>query len=321
LGIGLSPNKIDAGPSVEILGVLVETSGSASITESRRGAIQKDISALLDRRPRPSASLAELQHLAGVLLFVTRIFPLGKAFLRRIFDQVKESLHSRAPSQKRRLRGAAVDELRWWQSALAVWNGTRLLRHPSNSNLVHVWTDACDFGIGGHLAGSGADSFSRWIPEAHRSKDIIFKEALAVLHAVETWQDTHLAGKAVVFHVDNQALVASINSGRCRHRSTQAVIRRIYTLAIEIGPPAESRGFTFTSEWLCSEDNARADVLSRHPPGNPSARATAHDNIDAASSQSGEEGAAGLAAEDDDGDHPVPFDPSDPSVLDSLAVC
>jgi hypothetical protein len=59
----------------------------------------------------------------------------------------------------------------------------------------------------------------------------------------------------VVFHVDNQALVAALNKGSCKQASTQALIRRIYTIAAQTS-------FSLRSEWLSSSDNARADRLS-----------------------------------------------------------
>lgn len=126
----------------------------------------------------------------------------------------------------------------------------------------HAWSDASGSkGIGGHLEGA-ADEFSERIPEKHQGKDIIFKEALAVLRCADLWC-TRMARRLVIFHVDNQALVAALDRGSCRHRPTQALIRRLYTLATW-------NSFSFRAVWLSSEENARADKLSRfmmHDPG------------------------------------------------------
>jgi hypothetical protein len=124
-----------------------------------------------------------------------------------------------------------------------------------------------------------------------------------VLHAVRLWCK-EAAGRDVVFHVDNQALVTSLNSGRCHHRSTQTIIRTIYPVAIEVGA-AEDRGFSFHATWLSSEENARADTLSRHPSGSAiwepshSILPTTDDYDDDASAE---------------GDEPVGFDPSHPPI-------
>jgi hypothetical protein len=116
-------------------------------------------------------------------------------------------------------------------------------------------------GIGGHLDNT-YDEFSERIPEKHSRKDILFKEALAVLRCVQLWAEK-MRRHLVVFHVDNQALVAALNSGSCRHRPAQAIVRRIYTLAAW-------ESFSFRAVWLSSEDNLRADRLSRFKSHAPS---------------------------------------------------
>lgn len=117
-----------------------------------------------------------------------------------------------------------------------------------------MWSDASGaLGIEGHL--DGPENFAERIPEKHMGKDIMFKEALAVLTCVEKWKHP-FHRRLVVFHVDNQALAAAINKGGCRQRPTQALIRRLYTLAVH-------HSFSLRSEWLYSEANKRVDVLSR----------------------------------------------------------
>ncbi|KAJ1036641.1 hypothetical protein NDA13_000172 [Ustilago tritici] len=83
---------------------------------------------------RRRVSLLELQQVAGHLQFVTRVVPHGRAFLRRLYDVIK------APFS-RHLNKGACDELSWWTSTLAAWDGISLLQ-PSPLVIEHLWTDA-----------------------------------------------------------------------------------------------------------------------------------------------------------------------------------
>ncbi|EPQ25619.1 uncharacterized protein PFL1_06926 [Pseudozyma flocculosa PF-1] len=165
---------------LEVLGVDVDSvAQTASVTPERRARLI----ALCERMlARGRASLLELQRVAGHLQFVTRVAPHGRAFLRRLHDAAKA--HRAAP-WGRRLSSAAKAELRWWVGTLHTWDGVSLLQ-PSPFVVEHVWTDASKRLIGGHcgLAERPSAVFSHELPRKHRSKDIRFLEALAVLEAL-----------------------------------------------------------------------------------------------------------------------------------------
>jgi hypothetical protein len=260
LGLQVNPSKCCHGPTVEVLGIVVDAPRrTASISEERRRTILLVLDDILARR---TASLLELQQVAGTLVFVTRVCPTGRAFLRRLFDAL-----AAAPlgGSRRRIPTAALADLRWWRTCLTRWDGVSVLRPPRAS--VSVTTDASGTkGAGGWVsqegapgsspvAGACADVFSTRLPRRHREKDIVFKEAWAVLFAVRRWT-SRLAGRHVTFYVDNSALAYALRSGSIRHRSTQAVVRELFVLALE-------NRFTFRVEWLASGDNGLADALSR----------------------------------------------------------
>jgi hypothetical protein len=163
---------------------------------------------------------------------------------------------------RRRLTQDAKREVSWWKSTLQGYNALRYLSDdPDLLPRIEVWSDASGLlGIGGHL--KGPEKFSERIAAKHMGKDIMFKEALAVLTCVDKWK-TRFHRRLVIPHVDNQALIAAINKGGCRQRSTQALIRRLYTLAAH-------HFFSLRSEWLSSEANGRADRLSRFTLGTTS---------------------------------------------------
>ncbi|BEJ17908.1 hypothetical protein CspHIS471_0701760 [Cutaneotrichosporon sp. HIS471] len=86
LGLKVAPHKVEFGPRVEILGVLVDAEpGTASSTSTCRDRIVHSINEVLDRgscRPRALAAIT------GSLVFVTCVCPPGRPFLRRIYDAV-----------------------------------------------------------------------------------------------------------------------------------------------------------------------------------------------------------------------------------------
>jgi hypothetical protein len=259
LGLATAPHKTLSGPVLEVLGITIDCCRAvAYIGEEKLQRIRAKISSVLQAG---HTDLMGIQSLAGSLVFVTRVCTIGKAFLRRIFDQVSKCLATQLP--RLRLDPDAKRELRWWSETLDDFQAIRYLSDdPSFLPILQVWSDASGkYGIGGHLEG-GQDQFSERIPTKHNKKDIMFKEALAVLRCVEHWKG-RMERKLVVFNVDNQALVAALNSGGCRQRATQAIVRRVYTLAAW-------HSFSLRAVWLSSASNKRADDLSRFVLHEPS---------------------------------------------------
>jgi hypothetical protein len=250
LGLSTAVHKTVFGPEIEVLGITVNCDkGTAYISEEKLKRIRAQIDEMGE-----STTLAQVQSLAGSLVFVTRVCMVGKAFLRRLFDQVR--ICEASPFGRQRLTRAAHRELKWWKETITELRPMRYLADdPSFMPQFLVWSDASGtLGIGGHLD-NNEDEFSERVPRKHRDKTILFKEALAVLRCTELWAD-RMHRHQVVFNVDNQALVSALNKGSCAHRPTQALIRKVYTLAAW-------NSFSFRAVWLSSEDNARADRLSR----------------------------------------------------------
>lgn len=253
LGFSISPGKCVKGPVIEILGIMVDaTRATAWVTGERRAKLEKDLRRYLKRK---SATLNELESLAGTICFFTKVCPLGRAFVSRIFAQIAD--HRRARGiQKRCMKGSCLSKLRWWSATLETWPGKRLL---TRQDTIHLWTDASgSLGIGGVLGSTDKPiaTFSLRTPARHVSKDIMFKEAYAVLHAIVQWGRPHLEGRAIKCHIDNQALAASLRSGSCKSPNSQALICRIYTLLAALD-------CDLVTEWLPSASNEKADKLSR----------------------------------------------------------
>lgn len=249
LGLTISPTKVDHGPRLELLGVLVDCdSRSAWITEARKDRIVRDIGTLLEN----GGSCRDVQSIAGSLLFISRVCPAGRAFLRRIYDAAQQPVQPGAAKEGTALHA----ELKWWLATLRSWDGLTLLR-PTGPTF-EIWTDAATTsGIGGHLGPQAqvADVFAQPVERRHRNKTILFLETLAVVTALRKWSSV-VAGGQVHLKVDNQALAFALRSGRCRERSTMSLIRDIFTIALQFH-------FSFSVAWVDTKQNCVADALSR----------------------------------------------------------
>ena len=232
---------------LEFLGLEIDTvSMEARLPDEKLGYLREilDSAIVLD-----SMSLMQVQELVGFLQFASQVIPHSRAFIRRLIDF---SMTFASPFTRRRVPAYARADIHWWRSFAHAWNGIRLI-NPS-SHTVHVYTDASGTkGIGGVFDDQW---FSSRAPRRFRHWDIQFKEIYAVLHATLRWG--HLwRHQHVIFHVDNEAIVSTLNKETTRARFTMSVTRQLVMLAAFLD-------FSFSSSWLPSAANTLADAASRY---------------------------------------------------------
>lgn len=253
LGFTVARHKSAAGPCLEILGVLVEaTSGTAWLAPQKLTNLRWAVSDALHKR---RGTFGEMESLTGSLNHACKILVVGRAFTRTLYDWLGEHRHVHRRTELS-LPRAVLDDLRWWKNALAGWPGLSLLRRPAAFS--EIWTDAATSGgLGGHLGPPDApfSTFSAPRPDDMAGADIMTLEAEAVRHALALW-GPQLHGHEVTACVDNQAVVNGLLCGRIRHKKTQAVIRRVYSMLI-------TYRISLRVLWISSESNAAADALSR----------------------------------------------------------
>ncbi|CCF48148.1 uncharacterized protein UHOR_12887, partial [Ustilago hordei] len=232
LGLRLSPKKTFANRTrLEILGVEIDSAAqTVGVTPERRALIIARCRTLLSRQ---TADLLDMQRIAGLLQFVSQVFPCGKAFLRRLYDCTRRS----RLAGRRRIPRQALAELAWWVAVLVTWQGTCVLS-PSPLLVAHVWTDACPRGYGAHLglASDPVAVFSQSVPRRHRGKNIRFLEALAVLEALRRFLPHWPTPTTVVVHVDNENVEYGLRSGSSRDPLTQRILREIFGLFYPFAP-------------------------------------------------------------------------------------
>ena len=190
-----------------------------------------------------------LDSLLGYLSFCTRVIPLGRPFLRNIYNFLNDLSYIH-PLATRPLPQEATTDLRWWLTFLKNWSGIRLIR--ANRPIHYVYTDASGSkGIGGW---HGASAFSMAMPRRHRTKHIDWKEAYAILFALAKWGEKW-KGLHIVFMCDNSAIVDALHKRSIRGEAITPLQLILLTAALY--------DIEVSSRWLSSEENWIADALSR----------------------------------------------------------
>lgn len=254
LGFNLSVEKMFWNKTqLSILGIEIDTiKQTAAISEDRQERLVMLCDKLISNR---KATLHDMQTIAGHLQFVCRIAPHGRAFMRRLYNEVKRGYKS--PSSRRRIGKDAINEIKWWRATLLEWNGLTLLQ-PSPLQVMHIWTDASKRALGAHAGPANRPShvFVKDVSRRHRSKEIHFLEALAVLEALRKFTLSLSAGTMVVIHIDNEAIKYGLLSGSSKDPLTQTLLWEIFSWCL-------FHNLNTTAVRIDTKENILADALSR----------------------------------------------------------
>ncbi|SAM86288.1 uncharacterized protein UBRO_20335 [Ustilago bromivora] len=250
LGLWLSPKKtFGASTKLKVLGIKIDTvTQTIRITDDQCHHILAQCRSLMQHH---SMDLLNMQWIAGLLQFVSQVFPCRKAFLRHLYNATHHALPG-----KRCLTQLARLELIWWCDVLEHWSGTSILS-PSLLTAAHVWTNACLKGYGGYL---GLDTsptavFAKAVPCCHCKKNIHFLEALAVLEALQCFLPHWSGPTLIMVHVDNENVKHGLCSGHSHNPLTQHLLWEIFSLCLK-------HDLTIRLQQVLSTDNVLADLLS-----------------------------------------------------------
>ena len=234
-------------------GYVVDYIGIELDTDKLEARLPKDkhdraIQAVSEALARGTTTHKSLESLLGYLSFCARVVPLGRPFLRNLFDFLAEL--SPNPYVSRSFPKLALLDLRWWLTLLQEWNGIQMIQPCRPSYF--IYTDASGKkGIGGWF---GYRAFSTKLPRRHTRKHINWKEAYAILYALAKWAPL-LTGCKVIFMCDNDSVVEALNKRTMRGQGIRILQLILLTSALyDIYP---------TASWLSSEENWVADALSR----------------------------------------------------------
>ena len=225
------------------------------------------VNKLLGKR---SCTLLEIQELAGLLNFASKVIPLGRTFCRRLYDA--ELNFPRGKHTRRRIPAPMRADLRWWAEILPKHTGVRVIQKQRQQRF--IWSDAAGTkGIGGFMLPPGiippmeppltADMLALVWPEhcfagnvqpRYKDAHINVKEMLAIRFALKKWS-AELSNCSLLIHCDNSAVVGGIRQKTSRGE-LMTVLRRTLLVAAQFD-------IELMIKWIPSEENALADALSR----------------------------------------------------------
>ena len=149
-----------------------------------------------------------------------------------------------------RLTNEAVRDLGWYAALPTKWNGRRIWRSPQTA-VLHCDASKLAWGatLNNHLPARGF-----WNPHERR-QHITFLELRAVRFSLETFA-TQIRGRHVLLREDNQAVCYILNSLTTKSPQMMRELRRLWYLL-------DTLDVTLSPRYIRSEDNFRADALSR----------------------------------------------------------
>lgn len=210
---------------------------------------------------KSSASVRELQSLAGVLRHASDVVRPGRFFLRRIIARISVQNRVAHAHAQLPLPAAVLADVAWWRNFVRDWNGHSLLCEQQwrDADAIELFTDACLTGFG---AWFGQEWFyGTWNPDQitaamrEQRASMPFLELHALVQAAATWgsQWTRLR---ITFRSDCMPVVDCLNSGESRDAGMQHLLRLLCTIACKYS-------FHFRAIHIPGVLNVRADLLSR----------------------------------------------------------
>ena len=251
-GFKIQPEKT-AGPSrvIEFLGIILDTkSRELRISEVR---MHEMCELIQDWLSREVVSKRQLLSFIGKLSFCSKVIRDGFRFLRRLITLSKRvrNLHHTIS-----LTNQAKLDILWWQKCIITHNGVTMFpRHWALSEAVLTSTDASDIAVSAIYGKKWAYEMfvgdKKWL----KSMSIAYRELYAVLLCVSTFGED-LRNKMVAMYIDNQGMMASINSGKSKNPQIMSLIRSLYYLTTKYN-------IHYKAIFLNTFQNAVADSASR----------------------------------------------------------
>jgi Reverse transcriptase (RNA-dependent DNA polymerase) len=252
LGIETEPAKDEMGTRVTHLGLTIDTAAmEASLPLNKRN---RAITLVQDSLQRPWLSRGRLDELLGFLGHCCQVMPIGRPFLRHIFNLLQSAtLSSFSGRPYTRVTTAARRDLQWWFIFLNLWSCSVPIQTIDARQTFYVATDASGTkGIGGVF---GKLVFAARVPRGHRRKHINWKEMYAIYYALLRWF-SHWSNARVIVYCDNTTVVGAITK---RSVCGPTIDPLQATLLI-----AALFNIDLVAQWIPTDENFVADALSRH---------------------------------------------------------
>ena len=261
VGLTIKESKNEEGTVASFGGIEIDTENMIiRLPEKKLNKAHQLVQSAIDQS---SLSLLELQKITGYLNFVATVVPLGRTFLRRLYN-MQLYFPTDQKYYRRRISREAHKDLIWWLKVLTI-APERSIKEESRETIA-MWSDAAGTkGLGAFYvekhtqADPQPDPGSAFAiplpPYIARTKEHInTKEMRVVEQAILHW-GARWKGKRVICHMDNRAVFHGLENRTIRG-ATMDVLRRCLLLATEYDWEIEAR-------WIPTKNNALADALSR----------------------------------------------------------
>ena len=251
IGVPLAPEKT-VGPSqtLEFAGIFLDTIDmSASLPQDK---VTKFMTCLNDLYNTKSATLKQIQSLAGMLNFACGVIAPARAFSRRLYNL---STGLTKPFHHRKVTLQVRSDLQVWRTFLTQHNRkTFFLDHKFLSQQVlQLYTDASTtIGFGGYL---GSKWFSGLWPTDCTKINIAILEIYPILLAFKLW-GYRLSNKCILLNSDNMAVVHILNTFTSKDKSIMSILRAI---VIEL----MINNILIKAVHILGKNNICSDLLSR----------------------------------------------------------
>ena len=251
IGVPLAPEKT-VGPSqvMEFAGILLDTLDmSASLPQDK---VTKFTSCLNDLYHSKSATLKQIQSLAGMLNFACGVIAPARAFSRRLYNL---STGLSKPYHHRKVTLQVKSDLQVWRSFLLQHNRkTFFLDHKFLSQqALQLYTDASTtIGFGGYM---GTKWFQGLWPMDCTKVNIAILEIYPILIAFKLW-GVNLSNKCIMLNSDNMAVVHILNTFTSKDKNIMAILRDIVTQLM-------IHNILIKSSHISGKINICADLISR----------------------------------------------------------
>ena len=223
LGAPVASQKTEGPGSVLVfLGIELDTEGLVVRLQAEKlGRLQREIRKWGGKK---ACTKRELLSLIGQLQHACCVVKPGRSFLRRMIDLSKcaRELHHRL-----RLNVGFRSDLQWWATFLPSWNGVGMMSGlvKGEPQVVLTLDASGSWGIGAYT--STWEWFQLELPESWRDVHITVKELIPIVIGVAIW-GSKWKGAMVRCMCDNVAVVAVLNSGKCKMERVMHPMRCLF---------------------------------------------------------------------------------------------
>lgn len=256
IGIPINHDKTE-GPTTRLtyLGIEIDSErGELKIPAEKILKISQLLEQVLNHK---KLRLKKLQSIVGLLNFICKAIPSGRAFNRRFYDAMA---FVKQPHHFVRLTAGMREDFKTWLMFLQNFNGISIFsdHNWSHNAILEFFTDAAgnrDLGCGAYFQGNW--TFLKWpvFWDDNVFLDITYLELVPIILAFCTWGQK-LKGKSIVLRSDNLALVEILNKKDSKNKRVMSLIRYLVLYLLQ-------NNIQVKSVHIKGEINSISDAISR----------------------------------------------------------